>query len=147
MTAHDLLAPEVRATLDGWHAFVASGDPSQLTPLLAPDIVFRSPAVQGPMPGRDIAGLVLKTVVNVFEDFRYHRTFVAGSHDVTLEFSARVGKWELKGVDLIRFNARGEMAEFEVMIRPLKALEALAEAMGARIGPELARLKAQAGAR
>jgi hypothetical protein len=33
------------------------------------------------------------------------------------------------------------MIEFEVMIRPLKALQALSEAMGNRIGPELARLK------
>ena len=52
-------------------------------------------------------------------------------------------RWQLKGIDLIRFNERGEMVEFEVMIRPIKAL-ALGEAMGNRIGPQLGRLK-QAG--
>jgi hypothetical protein len=36
------------------------------------------------------------------------------------------------------------MVEFEVMIRPLKALQALAEAMGNRIGPQLMALKAAA---
>jgi len=74
-----------------------------------------------------------------FRDFRYHRTFVAGSHDVALEFSANIGKWQLKGIDLIKFNEAGEMVEFEVMIRPIKALQALGEEMGNRIGPELAR--------
>jgi hypothetical protein len=89
--------------------------------------------------------LVLTTVVQIFGNFRYHRTFVAGSHDVALEFAANIGKWQLKGIDLIRFNESGEMVEFEVMIRPIKALAALGEEMGNRIGPQLARLK-EAGA-
>ena len=88
---------------------------------------------------------MLTTVVRIFENFRYHREFVAGSHDAALEFSANIGKWQLKGIDLIKFNAAGEMTEFEVMIRPIKALQALGEAMGNRIGPHLARLKQAAG--
>jgi len=90
--------------------------------------------------------LVLTTVVRIFENFRYHRSFVAGPHDVALEFAANIGKWQLRGVDLIKFNEAGEMIEFEVMIRPIKALQALGEEMGNRIGPQLARLKAAAAA-
>ena len=37
------------------------------------------------------------------------------------------------------------MPEFEVMVRPIKALAALGEAMGNRIGPQLSLLKASAG--
>jgi hypothetical protein len=66
---------------------------------------------------------------------------VSGSHDVALEFAANIGKWQLKGVDLIKFGLSGEITEFEVMIRPIKALAALGEEMGNRIGPQLARLK------
>jgi hypothetical protein len=88
--------------------------------------------------------LVLTTVVQIFENFSYHRTFVAGSRDVALEFSANIGKWQLKGMDLIKFDDAGEMIEFEVMVRPIKALQALGEEMGNRIGPELSRLKALA---
>jgi hypothetical protein len=135
------LAPLPQRTLDAWHRFVASGDSGLLAPLLAEQIVFRSPFVQSPIPGRPATQLVLTTVVQIFENFRYHRTFVAGSHDVALEFSANIGKWQLKGVDLITFGETGEMTEFEVMIRPIKALQALGEEMGNRIGPELARLK------
>jgi hypothetical protein len=83
-------------------------------------------------------------VVPVSSNFRYHRTFIAGSHDVALEFGANIGKWQLKGIDLIKFNEAGEMVEFEVMVRPIKALEALGAEMGNRIGPQLAQLK-QAG--
>jgi hypothetical protein len=140
------LAPLPQQTLTGWHAFVAAGDQDLLRPLLSEHIVFRSPFVQSPIPGRSATLLVLTTVVQIFENFRYHREFVAGSHDAALEFSANIGKWQLKGIDLIKFNDAGEMTEFEVMIRPIKALQALGEEMGNRIGPELARLKQAASA-
>jgi hypothetical protein len=146
MDQHHALAPLPQRTLDGWHRFVTSGDRDLLTSLLAEHIVFRSPFVQSPIPGRPATLLVLTTVVQIFENFRYHRTFVAGSHDVALEFAANIGKWQLKGIDLIKFNAAGEMTEFEVMIRPIKALQALGEEMGNRIGPQLSQLKAAAAA-
>ena len=139
------LASLSQQTLAVWHEFVATGNQDLLAPLLSEHIVFRSPFVQSPIPGRTATLLVLTTVVQIFENFRYHRAFVAGTHDAGLEFSANIGKWQLKGIDLIQFNAAGEMIEFEVMIRPIKALQALGDEMGNRIGPQLARLK-QAGA-
>ena len=144
MSAASSLAELPRQTIANWHRFVATGDQALLRPLLADDVVFRSPAVHGPIPGKPATFLVLTTVVQIFENFRYEREFAAGSHDAGLEFAANVGKFELKGIDLIKFNAAGEMVEFEVMIRPLKALQALAEAMGNRIGPQLMVLKATA---
>jgi hypothetical protein len=140
------LAPLPQRTLDGWHRFVASGDRDLLGSLLSEHIVFRSPFVQSPIPGRAAALLVLTTVVQIFENFHYHRTFLAGSHDAALEFAANIGKWQLKGIDLIKFNESGEMIEFEVMIRPIKALAALGEEMGNRIGPQLSQLKQAAAA-
>ena len=82
------LAPLPQRTLDGWHRFVASGDRDLLSQLLSEHIVFRSPFVQSPIPGRPATLLVLSTVVQIFENFRYHRTFIGGSHDVVLEFAA-----------------------------------------------------------
>jgi hypothetical protein len=144
MAENHALAPLPQRSLDAWHRFVASGDQDLLASLLSEHIVFRSPFVQSPIPGRQATLLVLTTVVRIFENFRYHRTFVAGSHDVALEFAANIGKWQLKGIDLIKFNPSGEMIEFEVMIRPIKALAALGEEMGNRIGPQLSQLKAAA---
>ncbi len=145
MGENHALAPLPQATLDGWHRFVATGDRDLLASLLSEHIVFRSPFVQSPIPGRMATLLVLTTVVQIFENFRYHRTFIGGPLDAALEFSANIGKWQLKGIDLVKFNESGEMIEFEVMIRPIKALQALGEEMGSRIGPQLAQLKAAAG--
>jgi hypothetical protein len=140
------LAALPQRTPDGWHRFVASGDNDLLASLLSEYIVLRSPFVQSPIPGRPATLLVLTTVVQIFENFRYHRTFIGGSHHVALEFAANIGKWQLKDIDLIKFNDDGEMIEFEVMIRPIKALAALGEEMGNRIGPQLSRRKELAGA-
>ena len=134
MSAASSLAELPRQTIANWHRFVATGDQALLRSLLADDVVFRSPAVHGPIPGKPATFLVLTTVVQIFENFRYEREFAAGSHDAGLEFAANVGKFELKGIDLIKFNAAGEMVEFEVMIRPLKAINKVWEAMAAQLG-------------
>jgi len=72
--------------------------------------------------------------------------FAGGSHDAALEFSANIGKWQIKGLDVGRFGAAGEMIEFKVMVRPIKALASPGEETGNRIGPQLNLLKQAAGA-
>jgi len=135
------LAPSAQETLESWHRFVESRNVDVLRPLFAETTVFRSPFVHLPIPGRPASLLILGAVVQIFENFRYHRTFVAGPHDVALEFSANIGELDLKGIDLVKFEASGKIIEFEVMIRPFKALQALSTQMSERIGPELAKYK------
>ena len=102
--------------------------------LLHPDVVFRSPAAFKPYEGAPAVALILRTVFGVFSGFAYERQFAsADGLDVVLEFRARVGDKELKGVDLIRFDAEGRITDFEVMIRPASGLKALAEEMGRRL--------------
>jgi hypothetical protein len=129
------LSSAAQKSLAKWHAMMAKNDFSDLPSIVAEKAIFRSPVAYPPYPTRDVVCLVLRTAASVFEDFAYHREFVAGPHDVVLEFSARVGDKQLKGVDIIRFDEAGLIAEFEVMVRPANALAALGEAMGARIGP------------
>ena len=135
------LAPSVQETLKSWHRFVETKSEDVLRPLFAETTVFRSPFVHLPIPGRPASLLILCAVVQIFENFRYHRTFVSGTHDVALEFSANIGELKLKGIDLVKFDPAGKIIEFEVMIRPFKALEVLSTRMSARIGPELAKNK------
>ena len=61
--------------------------------------------------------------------------------NVVLEFSAVVDGKQLKGIDMIRFDEQGRIVEFEVMIRPLNALQALGAEMGARLGQVLPSFK------
>ncbi len=135
------LAPSAQETLKGWHRFVETKSQDALRPLFAETTVFRSPFVHLPIPGRPASLLILGAVVQIFENFRYHRTFVAGPHDVALEFSANIGELDLKGIDLVKFDSAGKITEFEVMIRPFRALQALSTQMNDRIGPELAKYK------
>ena len=124
----------VEASLREWHRIVAGGDLAALLALLHPDAVFRSPAAFRPYHGALAVAAILRTVAGVFTDFAYERQFVAADGlNVALEFRARVGDRELKGIDLIRFDADGRIVDFEVMIRPASALQALADEMGRRL--------------
>ncbi len=130
--------PVVATTIDRWHEMVAARDLTTLQEIIHPDAVFRSPVAHTPYQGRDALVLALSTVIDVFEDFTYHRHFFTeGGKNATLEFSAHVGGKQLKGVDLIKFNDDGLITEFEVMIRPASGLMALGEEMGKRVGGKL----------
>ncbi|WP_340050758.1 nuclear transport factor 2 family protein [Pseudomonas proteolytica] len=136
------LSPGAAHTLKRWHTMLATADLKALPELLAPDAVFRSPMAHTPYPGAPVVSMILNTVFTVFEDFQYHRELAsADGHSVVLEFSARVGDKQLKGIDLIRFNEEGQIIEFEVMVRPLSGLQALGEEMGRRLAPLLAKAK------
>ena len=130
------LSPSAQATLDQWHHILERNAMEELDPLIADDIVFRSPVAHTPYPGRAAIKLVLKNVNQVFENFRYHRSFVSecGS-SVVLEFSAEVKGKVLKGIDMLRFDGHGKIIEFEVMVRPLSGLQALGAEMAKRMEP------------
>ena len=134
--------PNVTASLATWHAMIAQRDLSRLASIVHPDAVFRSPMAHAPYRSAPALTLVLGTVLQVFEDFTYHRELVTDDGlSVVLEFSARVGDRELKGIDLIRFDEAGKIVELEVMVRPLSGLQALGAEMGKRLGHMLPSFK------
>ncbi|AYC33505.1 nuclear transport factor 2 family protein [Pseudomonas cavernae] len=140
MSAALAVKPAVVQALAQWHAMIVSNDLRALPELLEPQAVFRSPAAFKPYVGAPVVALILSTVSKVFEDFVYHRELAsADGLNVVLEFSARVGDRELKGIDMIRFNEDGKVVEFEVMIRSMSGLQALSEEMGRRLAPYLAK--------
>lgn len=131
------------ATLAQWHALMQKNDLGGLPALLHPQAVFRSPMAYKPYVGAPVVSLILNAVSKVFIDFAYHRELVsADGLSVVLEFSAKVGERELKGIDMIRFDEAGKIIEFEVMIRPMSGLQALGDEMGRRLAPFLAAAKA-----
>jgi ketosteroid isomerase-like protein len=125
-------------TLSRWHQMVAARDLSDVSALCAPDVVFRSPVAFAPYRGAELVAAFLQQAGQAFQEFEYHRTFVSGEHSVVLEFSAKVGDKELKGIDMIRFDAQGQIVEFEVMVRPASGLQALGAEMARRMAPILA---------
>jgi len=111
-----------------WHDCVARRDFAALRDLLADDVRFHSPFLWRPKEGKAVTAAYLTAAMQVLGNFAYHRELVDGT-TAMLEFSAEVGEFSLKGIDIIRFGADGRIAEFEVMVRPFKGLTALAEAM------------------
>lgn len=113
----------VNQSLAIWHDLVARKDLQAVSTIAHPDVVFRSPMAHAPYRSAAALTLVLTTVMNVFEDFTYHRELVsADGLSVVLEFSARIGDRELKGIDLLTFDEHGKIVELEVMVRPASGL-------------------------
>ncbi|TCB48361.1 nuclear transport factor 2 family protein [Acinetobacter terrestris] len=123
-----------QASVQRWHEMLQTSDMSILNELLAEDVVFRSPVAYNPYPGKQVVSFILTNVIQIFEDFTYHREFYSEDGlNVVLEFSANVGEKKLKGIDMIQFNQQGQIIDFEVMLRPKSGLEALAAQMGQRM--------------
>lgn len=110
---------------------VEARDVEAMVACLAEDVVFRSPVAHKPYAGKAITAAILANVVEVFEDFRYVREL----HDDAghaLVFEATVDGLQLTGCDFLEHDDEGRITDLMVMVRPLRAAEALAAAMGAR---------------
>ncbi len=123
-----------KTAISRWHEMLETRDMSILNELLDDDVVFRSPVAYSPYSGKQVVFFILSNVIQVFENFTYHREFLSeDGANVVLEFSANIGEKKLKGIDMIQFNEHGKIIDFEVMLRPKSGLEALAELMGKRM--------------
>ncbi|MGX9882530.1 nuclear transport factor 2 family protein [Streptomyces sp. NPDC002276] len=112
---------------------VEAQDMDAVEALLAEDVVFTSPVVFKPYPGKAITAAILHAVARVFEDFRYEREIGdPDGADHALVFRTRVGDRELTGCDFIHVNEAGLIDELTVMVRPLSGAQALQEAMAAQ---------------
>lgn len=118
------------------HAFrqaVEARDEAAIEALLADDVVFTSPVAFKPYPGKPITAAILRGVMRVFEDFRYVRDITdREARDHALIFEATVAGKRITGCDFLHVNDNGLIDDFMVMVRPLSAATALAEAMGAQ---------------
>ena len=117
-----------------WHRLVSTRDPSGLDALLAEDVVFHSPVVHTPQRGRKLASMYLGAAFHVFFNptFRYVREIV-GPSDAMLEFEVEIDGIAVNGIDLIKWDAAGQIVDFKVMIRPLKAINLIHQRMAAML--------------
>jgi SnoaL-like protein len=120
------------STATGFRAAVESGDVGSARDLLAEDIVFHSPATFHPFVGRETVTRLLGLVGQTFEDFRYTDEFEADGAQALI-FRASIEGREIEGLDLLRFDREGLIADFTVMLRPLSGLVPFAQAMGEKI--------------
>jgi hypothetical protein len=117
-----------------WIDIIDNGRTDGLEALLAENAVFYSPAVFTPQEGRATTLAYLTAAVKVLggSNFRYVGQWFA-DRSAVLEFAADLDGIHVNGVDVIQWNGDDEIVEFKVMLRPLKALQAVMAAMAAQL--------------
>jgi SnoaL-like domain len=111
---------------------VEARDTDAIEAALAEDVTFTSPVAFKPYPGKPITAAILRAVLRVFEDFTYIREIAnPDGRDLALVFTATVNGKQINGCDFLHLNEEGKVDDLVVMVRPLSAAQALAEAMGA----------------
>lgn len=144
-----------------WHRFLGGSDVSVLDELLDDDCVFLSPIVFTPQKGKEMTKRYLIAAGNslggtevassitpsaarhsivspVDPDgewdgrFRYVRNVLQGN-DAVLEFETTIAGTYVNGVDMITCNDDARIVSFEVMIRPLQAINSVHAQMKAML--------------
>ena len=117
-----------------WHRILEDRDIAALASLLHDDAVFLSPVVHTPQRGKRLVMGYLGAAAEVlgYPSFRYVREII-GARDAMLEFETEIDGIEVNGIDLIRWDDAGRIVEFKVMVRPLKAIQAVHAKMAERL--------------
>ena len=118
---------------EDFRAAVEAGDHAGMVATLAADARLHSPVAFRPFEGREQIGALFEILLRTFEDFRYTDE-LGGGEVAALVFRCHIGDKQVEGLDLIRTGPDGLIDDFTVMVRPLSAAIALAEA----VGPQLA---------
>ena len=87
-----------------------------------------------PQEGRAIVVAYLSAAGQTLgnDSFTYVRELVDGENAM-LEFTTEMDGIHVNGIDLIRFDEDGMIADFKVMVRPLKAVNKVWEQMAAML--------------
>ena len=121
---------ETKKFLDKWYQVYRSDEPEFLEEILDESVIFSSPVLFKPIEGKEMTKLYLMGAGITFnmDKFTYVREVVDGL-DSILEFETYIDDILVNGVDMIRWNAEGKIIDFKVMVRPLRAIEALQKKM------------------
>ena len=113
-----------------WEKLVETRDLDALDALLADDVIFESPILHTPQIGRAAAKRYLTAAVQVLgtPDFRFTGRWLA-EQSAVLELESKVDGLLVNAVDMIAWNSDDRISRFKVMVRPLKAINALGQAM------------------
>ena len=122
-------------TLASWHRLIEEPNADRLDSLLSEKVVFHSPILHTPQVGKALTKQYLVAALGILlnDSFRYVRE-VSNSRDAVLEFRVEVEGLIVNGVDMIRWDETGQIVEFKVMLRPLKAINLMHQKMAALFG-------------
>ena len=129
---HDIPLTGHQPNLQAWFDYMMGGhDKGRLLELLHDDVVFRSPVVHTPQEGKAITFAYLSAAGGTLgnDSFKYTKVFDCGDKAV-LEFESEMDGIHINGIDMIEWDENGQIIDFKVMVRPLKAIQTVHAAMG-----------------
>lgn len=136
--------------IEKWHKHLRGQLLGGLDELLDENVTFYSPVVYTPQKGRELTKLYLNAAGNTLGGeapaqagsgdadasnsgtFRYTKQILSGNQAV-LEFESTVDGKYINGVDIFECNDEGKLVELRVMVRPLQAVNAIHQQMGAML--------------
>jgi hypothetical protein len=117
------------------HALEA-GDAAAIGNTMAHDVTLRVAVHDGAFEGLPAATMILGAVLDgVLQNIKVNET-IEGDDASVLMYSAQVAEYpgRADGLLVVRSNEDGRITELTVFLRPLAALQALADEMGRRLG-------------
>lgn len=103
-----------------------------LTDLLAPTAQLHSPVLHLPFVGRDTVAAMLPVLRGNFSKVVYTDSFEAPATRAVV-FRANIAGLAAEGFQLLRLDGEGLVEHVTVMLRPMSATRALAEAMSTKV--------------
>ena len=125
-----------QAAADAFTTAFTTRDFTPAAAVLADDVAFRSPVLARPWRTRPVLERLGGGMVGVFGDVGFAPP-VVGEQRAVLSWTGSVGPLDAEGVLLLDVGADGLVADMAILIRPLTALQAVAQAMAAAVDPAL----------
>jgi len=97
--------------------------------LLAPSVQLHSPVLHHALVGRELVAPLLGELRACFTEPVFTDTLQA-PETLGLVFRAKIADLDAEGLQLLRFDSDGLIEDITVMLRPIRAAMALAQAMG-----------------
>jgi hypothetical protein len=116
--------------ISAWRQAAATKDAGKLMALLADGARLISPVAFKPYDNRAEIQAIFGAILKVLPDLQYTQCeSFAGGALMTFE-GTLAGGVKVEGIDVFKLSGDGQVNELKVFVRPLKAAQAFAEAMG-----------------
>jgi hypothetical protein len=100
---------------------------------LAHDVTFQTPVLFRAVHGREAVGVIVPSLLRTWKGLRYTGELHGPGGEIGLIFTAGVGDRIAQGVDLLHLDDQARIDGITVMVRPLSALQTLANEMAAAL--------------
>lgn len=116
-----------------WVQAAIAKDGEKVLSLLSDSIVVLPPFQDGEVHGPKDVLATFSAFATVTENFQYGRSWHQ-DNSLVLEFSTSIDGAKLHGVDIIELDHNGKISRFDILARPVSAVQTLGKAVQKYLG-------------